>query len=81
MPEWLELELAEVLKPVEAPTELRWRPLQIVPRPARRPAWPVAAAVTVALAAGMLWVAERRPPMPVAAPQYSATTCAMCHTS
>ncbi len=64
MRDWLELELAEELRPAKAPDEL-WDRIQIaaaqpVEMP-RRPsqswtAWPVAALLTLAIGATMLWL-------------------------
>ena len=84
MPEWMDLELSEALRPTTAPPEL-WARLQVTPMPARRrpvwTAWPVAAIVTIAVAAGTLWVGQGRHQAPVRAPQYSDTACVLCHTS
>lgn len=61
MPEWLELELTEALRPVGAPRSL-WERVQ-APPPARGRviwvAWPIAAMVAVMISAGMLWFVAR----------------------
>jgi hypothetical protein len=70
MSDWLELELAHRLTPVEAPEGLWERvengpPVRAVRRALPRAAWtawPVAAMATVALAAGALWLADVRAP-------------------
>jgi hypothetical protein len=57
MPEWLEVELAEALRPVAAPPQLWDRVWE--PRPRLRhqkwAAWPIAAAIALAVAAGIVW--------------------------
>ncbi len=69
MPEWLEMELAEALGPVEAPPELWdrvWRPYRRLPRKSSVwAAWPIAAAAALAIAAGMLWSYTIRKRAPV----------------
>lgn len=58
MPDWLELELAETLRPVRAPDELWERISRAEPRKTRRSvvaAWPVAALLTMGIAAATLW--------------------------
>jgi hypothetical protein len=59
MPEWLEMELAEALRPAAAPTPLWdriWEPRRKPrPRVIAWAAWPIAAAVALAIAAGILW--------------------------
>ncbi|MGO9258072.1 MAG: hypothetical protein ACLQU1_17425 [Bryobacteraceae bacterium] len=71
MPDWLELELAHRLTPVEAPEGL-WervesgRPARGVHRAPPRAVWtvwPVAAMAALALAAGALWLADVREPV------------------
>jgi hypothetical protein len=74
MSDWLELELAHRLGPVEAPESL-WERVEsarrarpeirrpvAVPRVSLWTAWPVAAMATLALAAGALWLADVREP-------------------
>jgi len=91
MPEWMELELAEALRPAAAPPEL-WQRIRatrgMAPEAVRRrpawAAWPVAAIVTIVLAAGTLWLAAlpgSRAVAPARAPQYSDSSCLLCHTS
>ncbi|HEY2017412.1 MAG TPA: hypothetical protein VGH38_28095 [Bryobacteraceae bacterium] len=69
MSEWLELELAEQLAPVAAPDDLWDRVEGAIGRPAavaasvaiRRelPRWPIAAIVTLMVAAATLWLAAK----------------------
>ncbi len=66
MSEWLELELAEELRPAAAPDELWDRVCTASPRPAvavRRSvptvSWPVAAIVSMMIAAATLWLAAK----------------------
>ncbi len=61
MPEWLELELAEALRPVAAPPELRFGGLEFQPEHGRSiwSAWPIAALATLALAAGLLCIVAK----------------------
>jgi hypothetical protein len=85
MPEWLDLELSETLRPTVAPREL-WSRLEVTPMPKRQSprvwtAWPVAAMVTIAIAAGTLWIGQGRHAAPARAVQYSDGTCGLCHTS
>jgi hypothetical protein len=87
MRELLDLELADALSPTAAPPEL-WERIQVLPLPKRhravRTTWPIAAIVTIAIAAGTLWVRTapgRRPALPIHEPQYPDTTCQLCHTS
>jgi hypothetical protein len=62
MRDWLELELAERLAPAEAPDAL-WtaidRSRNRPPARAPRSKWPVAAIVTILVAAGALWMAAK----------------------
>ena len=60
MSDWLELELAHQLSPEAAPDAL-WERIQNGRAPARRtvPRWPIAAVVTLAVAAATLWLAAR----------------------
>ena len=62
MPDWLELELAERLAPTEAPDAL-WTAVErgraTPPMRAPRPKWPVAAIVTIMVAAGALWMVAK----------------------
>jgi hypothetical protein len=98
MSDWLELELAHRLAPVEAPVEL-WTRVQAANRERRRhsalAAWPIAAIVTLILAAGTLWLVAKGEELP--APQVAAArprtrvvrqvsaehpeSCFLCHTS
>ncbi len=62
MPDWLEIELAEALRPAEAPPELwdrvwapRWQPR---PGSSVWTVWPVAAAIALAVLAGAAWFAS-----------------------
>ena len=92
MPEWLELELAHQMAPVEAPDEL-WERV----RPAARPepvgrrawsAWPIAAIVMILIAAGTLLLVARGE-QPAIAPRHLALEqprntdhpCLTCHTN
>src|SRR5690348_1790691 len=60
MSEWLELELAHRLAPVAAPDELWARVQNGKPAPERHAArWPIAAIVTMGVAAATLWLAAR----------------------
>ncbi|MBZ5617509.1 MAG: hypothetical protein LAQ69_02065 [Acidobacteriia bacterium] len=69
MPDWLELELAEELRPVAAPDELWNRIRNLNPRPAARresprvkwawASWPIAALITLMIAAVTLWLAAK----------------------
>ena len=62
MPDWLELELAERLAPTEAPDAL-WAAIERgrtkPPTRAPRPKWPLAAIVTIMVAAGALWMVAK----------------------
>jgi len=60
MPEWLELELAHQLSPAAAPEDL-WERIQGGRPPARRPLprWPIAAILTLMVAAATLWLAAK----------------------
>jgi len=84
MREWVDLELSEALGPVAAPPEL-WARLEVTPMPPRRQAawtaWPIAAIVTIGLAAGFLWVQQGKHTAPARSVQYSEAACALCHTS
>ncbi|HYW41584.1 MAG TPA: hypothetical protein VE959_01930 [Bryobacteraceae bacterium] len=113
MPDWLELELAEALRPAAAPSELWGRmascgglatrpasearlfaPSRNVSRPKARPAralWPIAAILTLMIAAGTLWlVAKGEEPATAPLARSAAVTatstrapehCLLCHTS
>lgn len=64
MPDWLELELAHRLAPAKAPNDLWERvqtggPRRPVRPPVRRRVWPVAAIVTVMIAAGAMWMVAK----------------------
>ena len=82
MTNWLELELAEKLAPVEAPDEL-WHRIQTGRRiPARRPVPLILAAA--ALLAGVLLLAipaAQRPPTDRPAPNADRPTCFLCHST
>src|SRR5690242_12318132 len=60
MADWLELELAHQLAPAKAPDEL-WDRVRNgrLPQPERKPVWPIAAIVTVMIAAGAMWMAAK----------------------
>lgn len=60
MPEWLELELAHHLSPAAAPETL-WERIQNGRPPVRRhvPRWPIAAILTLMVAAATLWLAAK----------------------
>ena len=66
MPEWLELELAHQLSPASAPDAL-WERIQSGRPPARHhiPRWPIAAILTLMVAAATLWLAAKgqEPPL------------------
>ena len=93
MPDWLELELAQSLVPVEAPDEL-WdripahgrRLASHQPRSAR-PAWAIAAIITIMITAGAFWLAPRGSRVAGSRPDaFSAhdrqeATCKLCHAS
>jgi hypothetical protein len=86
MSDWLDLELSHQLRPAEAPPELwvRVERAAALPPPRRnlRP-FPIAAIVTLALAAGTLWFAARgaQPVKHVASTDRSGSTCMLCHTT
>ncbi len=68
MPEWLEMELCEALRPAAAPAQLwdrirepRYKPK---PRPMLRAAWPIAAAIALAIGAGIVWLRADGKPAP-----------------
>ena len=83
MSDWLELELADGLSRRAAPEDL-WNRIQ---RPPHRPAlrgWPIAAVVTLILAAGALWFAAKGqvpPPAPVHTAHNADAGCLLCHTT
>lgn len=85
MSEWLELELADQLAPVEAPDELwgrvrRGRAPQ--PRPRRPPALWLAAAAMVVATAGAIWLFGASPAGAPSPNRVSAqVSCYACHTS
>jgi len=60
MADWLELELAHQLAPAKAPDEL-WERVQRgrLRQPERKPVWPIAAIVTMMIAAGAMWMAAK----------------------
>jgi hypothetical protein len=60
MPEWLELELAHQLSPAAAPDAL-WERIQKGRPVVRRavPRWPIAAILTLMVAAATLWLAAK----------------------
>jgi hypothetical protein len=90
MPEWLEVELARSLAPVQAPEELWDRILDPrgcnAPRAARS-AWSIAAIVTIMVTAWAFWFAARGEPVSatrsVAFSNHRQTeeTCKLCHAS
>jgi hypothetical protein len=67
MPEWMELELAEALRPVSAPPEM-WARVQTAARPPRQRFynalryWPAAAMAAVLILAGTVWMAAKGAP-------------------
>jgi len=66
MSEWLELELAHRLAPVAAPDDLWARIQKGQPAPERHAArWPIAAILTLGVAAATLWLAARGQEPPV----------------
>ena len=90
MPDWLELELAEHLAPVQAPDDLWRRVANAYPPPVRAAAplrlraLPIAAVVTLILA-GALWFMARGETSQVTYRQLPASaraeSCLMCHTT
>lgn len=92
MSEWLELELAHELAPVEAPNDL-WERVRTAARsqpPARRTwlAWPVAAIVMILIAVGTLLLVARGEQRPAASrhlaleqPRTHDASCLTCHTN
>jgi hypothetical protein len=92
MPDWLELELAQSVAPVEAPDEL-WDRIQgrgyrpAPPARSARPVWAIAAIVTVMITAGAFWFTPRGSRVAGSRPDVFAThdhpeaTCKLCHAS
>ena len=84
--DWLELELAHGLAPVEAPGELwkrvRWASdLAPRPRPRRSPALMLAAAAMVVATVGAIWVFGASPTGAPSPNRVSAqASCSACHT-
>ncbi len=66
MREWLEVQLAEVLRPSAAPPDLWDRVWEPRPQPRRRvtawAVWPIAAALALAIPAGIAWFQARKGP-------------------
>jgi hypothetical protein len=70
MPEWLELELSHQLSPAVAPDEL-WERIEngrLAPR-RQMTRWPIAAIVTLAVAAATLWLAAKGAQSPLSLEQ------------
>ena len=78
----LEIELAEHLRPVEAPDEL-WERIQgtaVAPR--RQIRWMALAAAIGLMTMGTLWLRAGGPAnRQVARPSFSTADCARCHTN
>ena len=91
MPDWLELELADQLAPVEAPDEL-WgrvrgsahgaRGPATRPRPSRSPALWLAAAAMLVATAGAIWLFGASPAGAPSPNRVSAqASCYSCHNT
>jgi hypothetical protein len=83
MHEWLERELTEQLRPVEAPEELWERVQERFGGPRRQVRWMALAAGLALMTAGTLWLSARVPsargiPRPLASADPG--TCLLCHT-
>jgi ferric-dicitrate binding protein FerR (iron transport regulator) len=87
MADWLELELAHQLAPVEAPDELWGRVREArnpapSPRPRRSPALWLAAAAMVVATAGAIWLFGASPSGAPSPNRVSAqASCYACHTT
>jgi hypothetical protein len=86
MSDWLELELAQELAPVEAPDELwdrvRGGRLAIVPKPRRSPVLWLAAAAMLAATVGAVWLfGGSTAGAPSSARATMQVSCYTCHTS
>jgi hypothetical protein len=82
MPEWLEHELSERLRRVEAPDEL-WERIQERSAPRRQVRWMALAAAFGLMTVGTLWLSAsargtRVVPRPMS---MDPSTCALCHTN